>query len=102
MQPETASQQPSLDRFRSYLMLLARWHWNPRLQGKIDPSDVAQQTLVRAWEGLPNYRGQTDVELRAWLRRILTRSLADLARDFGRDKRDVARERSLDAAVNES
>ena len=92
----------SLDRYRSYLVLLARWHWNPRLQGKLDPSDVAQQTLVQAWQGLDDFRGETDAELRAWLRRILTRCLADLARDFGREKRNVAREQSLEAVVADS
>jgi RNA polymerase sigma-70 factor (subfamily 1) len=40
--------------------------------------------------------------MRAWLRQIFTRCLADLVRDFGREKRDVAKERSLDAAVAES
>jgi RNA polymerase sigma-70 factor, ECF subfamily len=102
MQPETTAHLTSLDRFRSYLVLLARWHWNPRLQGKLDPSDVVQQTLVAAWQGLADFRGETEAELRAWLRRILTRSLADLARDFGRDKRDVAKERSLEAEVADS
>jgi RNA polymerase sigma-70 factor (ECF subfamily) len=102
MKSETASRPPTLDRFRSYLVLLARWHWNSRLQGKIDPSDVVQQTLLQAWEGRKDFRGQTDAEWRAWLRRILTRCLADLARDFGRQKRDAGKERSLDAAVAES
>lgn len=102
MQPETPSRAPRLERYRSYILLLARWHWNPRLQGKLDPSDVVQQTLVRAFEGLKDYRGESEAEVRAWLRRILTRCLADLARDFGRDKRDLAKERSLDVLVNES
>jgi RNA polymerase sigma-70 factor (ECF subfamily) len=92
----------SLDHYRSYLVLLARWHWNPRLQGKFDPSDVVQQTLVQAWQGLRDFRGTTEAELRAWLRQILTRHLADLARDFGRAKRDLQLERSLEALVSDS
>ncbi len=97
-----ASKPPSLDRFRSYLALLARWHWNPRLQGKLDPSDVVQQTLFQAWQGLDGLRGQSDAELRTWLRQILTRCLADWARDFGRQKRDVGRELSLQQVVEGS
>lgn len=92
----------SLERYRSYLVLLARWHWNPRLQGKLDPSDVAQQTLVQAWQALDDFRGGTDGELRAWLRRILTRYLAELARDFGREKRNVAKEQSLEVVIADS
>lgn len=92
----------ALDHYRSYLALLARCHWNPRLQGKFDPSDVVQQTLVQAWQGLGEFRGATEGELRAWLRQILTRHLADLARDFGRAKRDLQLERSLEAQVSAS
>lgn len=102
MQPEMASSTPTLERFRSYLVFLARWHWSPRLQGKLDPSDVVQQSLVQAWAGRKEFQGQSDAEMRAWLRQILTRCLADLARDFSRKKRDVAREQSLDAKIGES
>jgi RNA polymerase sigma-70 factor (ECF subfamily) len=102
MQPDATSNQPSLDQYRSYLMLLARWHWNPRLQGKLDPSDVVQQTLIQAWQGLHDFRGDTDAELKAWLRQILTRCLADLARNYRQQKRDVGKERSLDMLVTES
>lgn len=97
-----ADSKPSLDRFRSYLLLVARIGWRPRLAGKLDPSDVVQQTLLQAWQGLPAYRGTSDGELAAWLRQILTRNLANVARDYGRDKRDVSREQSLDAAVADS
>lgn len=92
----------SLEQYRSYLVLLARLHWNPRLQNKLDPSDVAQQALVQAWQKLQDFRGQSDVELRAWLRRILTRCLADCARELSRDKRDVGKERSLEMLLTDS
>ena len=38
----------------------------------------------------------------AWLRRMLACNLADALRDLGRQKRDAARERPLDAALAES
>ena len=87
MQPESTSQRPSLECFRSYVVLLSRWYWNPRLQGKLDPSDIVQQTLIQAWQGLNEFRGESKVEFRAWLRRILTRCQADFVRGFARDKR---------------
>jgi RNA polymerase sigma-70 factor (ECF subfamily) len=90
-----------LDRFRSYLLLLARARLDPRLRGRLDASDVVQQTLLEAHQGLARFRGRTVAEQAAWLRQILARNLANAVRDAGRDKRDVARERSLEAALHE-
>jgi RNA polymerase sigma-70 factor (ECF subfamily) len=86
---------------RDYLHLLARLHLHPRLRGKLDPSDVVQQALLRAHEHRRQFRGRTEAEGAAWLRRILTNTLADAARAFG-GKRDVAREQSLEAALQQS
>jgi RNA polymerase sigma-70 factor (ECF subfamily) len=102
MLSESTSDQPALESFRSYLALLARTYWNPRLQGKLDPSDVVQQTLVQAWQGRDGFRGQSEAEIRAWLRQILTHCLTDYARKFSRVKRSLVRERSLHAAITES
>jgi RNA polymerase sigma-70 factor (ECF subfamily) len=91
-----------LKRFRPYLRLLAQLHLDPQLRGKLDASDVVQQTLLEAHLGLGQFRGEGDQALAAWLRQILARNLANAVRDYHRAKRDVARERSLEAAVEES
>jgi RNA polymerase sigma-70 factor (ECF subfamily) len=91
-----------LDRFRSYLRLLAGLHLDPRLQGKLDPSDVVQETLLRAHEKFDQFRGQTDEELAGWLRQILANHLLQAARRFGAGVRDVGREQPLEAALEES
>src|SRR5262245_1457877 len=91
-----------LERYRPYLRLLARLQLPAGLKGKLDPSDVVQDTLVRALEHLGQYRGATEAELTAWLRRVLTTTLANTARDWGRDKRDVRREIPLEKQVHDS
>jgi RNA polymerase sigma-70 factor (ECF subfamily) len=92
----------TFERFRAYLRLLGRLHLDPRLKGKLDPSDVVQQTLMQAYQAQDQFRGTSDGERVVWLRQILARNLAMAVRDFAREKRDVAREHSLDAALAES
>lgn len=91
-----------LERFRSYLLLLARMRLDPKLQGKLDASDVVQQTMLEAHLALESFRGENVATQAAWLRQILARNLANAARDLGRAKRDVKRERSLQAALDDS
>src|ERR1700736_5464775 len=92
----------SLGRYRSYLRLLAGLQLDPRLRAKLDPSDLVQQTLLQAYQALPQFRGHSQAELAGWLRQILARILANAPRDLGRARRDVARERSLEATLAES
>jgi RNA polymerase sigma-70 factor (ECF subfamily) len=93
---------PTLDRYRNYLRLLARLQLNPRLQAKIDPSDVVQQTLLQAYQARDQLRGTTAGELAAWLRQILAHTLANLMRDFARARRDVKLEQSLEGSIEQS
>jgi RNA polymerase sigma-70 factor (ECF subfamily) len=102
MDQDTPAGGRDLERYRAYLRLLARLHLDPRLRGKLDPSDVVQQTLLQAYQAAAGFRGQGDAELAAWLRQILARNLAHAVRDLGRAKRDVGRERSLEAALEAS
>jgi RNA polymerase sigma-70 factor (ECF subfamily) len=91
-----------LERCRPYLHLLARLQLDGRLRSKLDASDVVQQTLLRAHQNLQQFRGRDDAELRGWLRQILANALAEAARHFGTEGRDVARERPLDAGLDQS
>lgn len=94
--------RPDPEQFRSYLRLLARMQLPPRLAPKVDTSDVVQQTLIQAYEGIAGFRGGTEREMAGWLRRILANQLAHLVRDFGRQKRDAGRELPLEKALDES
>jgi RNA polymerase sigma-70 factor (ECF subfamily) len=61
-----------------------------------------QQSLLQAHQARKQFRGATDAERAAWLRRILAHTLAHALRDFQRGKRDVAREVSLSQALDAS
>src|SRR5262249_4961864 len=91
-----------LERFRDYLRLLARLQLDPRLQAKIDPSDLVQQTLLEAFEKRAQFAGSTQGELAAWLRQMLANNLADALRALCQQKRDVRREQSLEEALHAS
>lgn len=96
MNEEARDAEVSLDRYRDYLRLLARMQLPPRLGGKLDPSDVVQQTLLQAYQGLKQFRGDTEADLAAWLRRILTNCLTDALRKHGKAAADVALERAVE------
>jgi RNA polymerase sigma-70 factor (ECF subfamily) len=102
MSPDAGSDALAVERYRSYLLLLVRIH--PALGGdaRIDPSDVVQQTLLDAHRQREQFRGQTPAEMAAWLRRLLACNLIDARRALNRGKRDVRRERSLEAELDQS
>jgi RNA polymerase sigma-70 factor, ECF subfamily len=91
-----------LQRFRSYLLLLAQMKLDRKLRGKLDASDVVQQTLLEAHQGLESFRGDDTAAQAAWLRKILARNLANAVRDLTRAKRDVRKERSLQTDLDAS
>jgi RNA polymerase sigma-70 factor (ECF subfamily) len=82
--------------------MIARLSLGRRLQGKVDPSDLVQQTLLKAHQAIDRWRGTGPGEQVAWLRRVLARTLADEVRRYQRGKRDAGRELSLLAELDES
>jgi RNA polymerase sigma-70 factor (ECF subfamily) len=85
-----------LEGFRPYLNLVARLHLGHRLQGKLDVSDVVQDTLTAACASLEQFRGEGDAQLAGWLEQILAHQLSHLFRYYSQQARDVGRERSLE------
>jgi RNA polymerase sigma-70 factor (ECF subfamily) len=102
MTAEIGEPQPTLERFREYLALLARLQLDPRLQGKVDLSGVVQQTFLEAHQAGDRLLCLSEAEQAAWLRKALAHSLTDEVRKFKAPSRDVGRERSLEAALEDS
>lgn len=57
--------------YRRYLALLARVQIGQLLQGKVDASDIVQETFLDAHRNFARFRGTTEAELVTWLRQIL-------------------------------
>src|ERR1700722_3009893 len=85
-----------LESYCKYLSLLARVQIGRRLQGKLDASDIVQETYLEAHRQISNFRGRSEGELLAWLRRILAGRIALTLRHYlGVKGRDINLEREL-------
>ena len=91
-----------IERYRSYLLLLARMKLDRKVRGKLDASDVVQQTMLEAHQAIKSFRGGNVAAQAAWLRQILARNLANAVRDLTRAKRDVRKERALQTDLDDS
>lgn len=100
MEPESTHSSPlDLQRYRTYLLLLARSH--DKLGGE-EASDLVQKTMLAAHAQRAEFRGGSPAELAAWLKQILRREVIDAYRHRRRLKRDVHREVPLEAEVDGS
>ena len=66
-----------LGEYRIWLKTLALAQIPVDLRGRIDPSDVVQQTICEAIADLPKHRGKTKAEFMGWLRSMLRFNLID-------------------------
>ena len=83
-----------------YLKLMARTRLDAKVRARASPSDVVQETLLRAHRDFAQFRGATTEEFSAWLSAILINQLRHLIQHhLTAKKRDVRREVSIDDAV---
>ncbi|MFO0871934.1 MAG: sigma-70 family RNA polymerase sigma factor [Pirellulales bacterium] len=93
--------EPAIEQYRSYLLLLARIQLDARARHKVEASDVVQHTLLEAHAQRQQFSGDEE-GFAAWLRTALANNIRDALRRVRRQKRDVSRERSLEAALEQS
>ena len=77
---------------RQYLLWVARRHLDPDLMPKGGASDLVQETLLEAHRDFSQFRGESDAELLAWLRRLLRNNIANFVRHHKAAKRGAGRE----------
>jgi RNA polymerase sigma-70 factor (ECF subfamily) len=100
---DAAARERLLEAYRNYLRLLARTGLSTALKDKADPSDLVQETLLKAHHCFDQFRGRTEPELATWLRQILARNLYDLVRRYQpHGGRAVDRECSLEDILDQS
>lgn len=91
-----------LELYRNYLRLVARSSIDATLRAKADPSDMVQETMLKAHAHFGQFTGSTETGLIAWLRQILARNIADLGRRYRAASRQVSREIALEDAMRTS
>lgn len=100
---DAAARDRLFEKCRAYVNVVAHAHVESWLQAKIDASDLVQQTLLDAYRGLDRFRGTTEGEWLAWLRRILSHNATDYVRQYRTtDKRRVNRELPLGVGAGAS
>lgn len=85
-----------LETHRKRLRRMVHLRFDPRLQGRIDPSDVIQETYLEAAERLAEYLRDPKMPFFLWLRFLTGQKLLELRRHhLGTQARDAARELSI-------
>jgi RNA polymerase sigma-70 factor (ECF subfamily) len=87
---------------RQYLLMIANEVIGPELRAKLGASDLVQDTFLEAQRHLAIFRGTSNAEMRAWLRRILECRLANIRRSYlATEMRAANRELTLDPSPAE-
>ncbi|TWU02250.1 sigma-70 family RNA polymerase sigma factor [Stieleria varia] len=91
--PETGLRQSwSIGRLRPWLQMIADRELPDALRGRVEASDIVQQTLLQAWRGEAGFQGTCHAQRLAWLRAILKNTIRDQQRRLVGTKKRGGRE----------
>ncbi|MCP4656707.1 MAG: sigma-70 family RNA polymerase sigma factor [bacterium] len=88
------------ERYGERLHALIRVRLGPHLRRRLESRDILQETLLKAFRGIDRFEGSGSTSLMAWLGTIARDEICDQADFYGRQKRDAARDTSLDERVD--
>jgi RNA polymerase sigma-70 factor, ECF subfamily len=85
-----------LDQYRDRLRRMVELRLDPRVQGRVDASDVIQEGFIDATRRLDEYARDPSAPFFIWLRFLVGQRIVDIHREhLGAQARDVGREVSL-------
>lgn len=87
------------ERYGERLHALIRLRLGPQLRRRLESRDILQETLFKAFRGFERFDGSGSTSIMAWLGTIARAEICDQADYYGRQKRDAARDTTLDANV---
>lgn len=89
----------ALEACRTYLLHVAEHELDANLRAKGGASDIVQQTFMEAQQDFSRFSGTSEVELLAWLRRMLLNNISNFRRQWVQAaKRSANREISIHSA----
>jgi len=85
------------ERYGERLHALIRVRLGPQLRRRLESRDILQTTLLKAFQGIERFEGSGSTSLMAWMGTIARDEICDQADFYGRQKRDMGRDTTLDA-----
>ncbi len=90
---DAAALEALLVHHRAGLHAFVEFHLDPRLQARVDPSDVVQETQMELVRRMEDFLAQRPMPFRLWMRKKAYERLLNLRRDhLLRERRSVRRE----------
>lgn len=77
------------EQFRPYLKALVRRNIGPQLGGKVDDSDIVQQSMIRAVNKFQDFEGAHLAQWHAWLVTIVQNETRNTVRYWHQQRRDA-------------
>ena len=86
-----------VSRLRNYLLSVANAEMQTAVRSKFSGSDIIQLSMLEAHQSIGTFSGDSEGELKVWLKRIVISTLIDETRRYRKTKRrDTSREVSVD------
>ncbi len=94
---DTGARDQLLNEMQGFLQLVANQNMDAKLRQKIGTSDIVQNSLIKLVERFEQFQGESSIEFRGWLKRIVVNEINSKRRAFLTKKRNTSREITIEA-----